>query len=177
MMVQPDMMTEKYRHPLSYFKPALGLVLLREVILGKDRFDYAFKKYTEKWAYKHPAPDDFFRTIENEAGEDLSWFWRGWFYHNWQLDVAVTSVSYANGDPANGADISLINLQKMAMPFSLEVVMEDGTKQTINVPIETWLQGYARTIHVSTTHKVKSVIIDPANLLPDSNRKNNVWKE
>jgi hypothetical protein len=177
MMVRPDMMTEKYRHPLSYFKPALGLVLLREVILGKDRFDYAFKKYTERWAYKHPAPDNFFRTIENEAGEDLSWFWRGWFYHNWQLDVAVKSVSYPNGDPANGADISLVNLQKMAMPFSLEVVMKDGTKRTINVPIETWLQGYARTIHVSTTQKVKSVTIDPANLLPDSNRKNNVWKE
>lgn len=176
-MARPDMMTEKYRHPLSYFKPALGLVLLREVILGKDRFDYAFKKYVERWAYKHPAPDNFFRTIENESGEDLSWFWRGWFYNNWQLDVAVKSVSYSNGDPANGADISLLNLQKMAMPFSLEVIMENGNKQLINVPVETWLQGFAHTIHLPTTQKVKSVTIDPEKLLPDSNRKNNIWKQ
>ena len=67
MMDRADIFTEKYRHPIEYFKPAFGLVLLREVILGHDRFDYAFKKYIEHWAFKHPAPDDFFRTMDNEA--------------------------------------------------------------------------------------------------------------
>jgi aminopeptidase N len=75
-MTQPDAIAEKYRHPLTYFKPAFGLILLREQILGKDRFDYAFKNYIHKWAYKHPQPDDFFRSMDNAAGEDLSWFWR-----------------------------------------------------------------------------------------------------
>src|SRR5678810_535001 len=130
-----------------YFKPAFGLVLLREVILGHDRFDYAFKKYIERWAYKHPSPDDFFRTMYNEAGEDLSWFWKEWFYNNWQLDLAVQSVSYSNGDATNGVDITIVNLQKMAMPFSLEVVLNDGNKQDVQLPVETWLQSSTHHLH------------------------------
>ncbi len=176
-MTRADQFTEKYRHPIEYFKPAFGLVLLREVILGHDRFDYAFQKYIQKWAYKHPSPDDFFRTIDNEAGEDLSWFWKEWFYHNWQLDLAVQSVSYSNNNAKNGADITIANLQKMAMPFALEVVLKDGSKQDIQFPVETWLQGYIHTIHLQTTQPLESVIIDPENKLPDSNRMNNAWKE
>ena len=122
MMARADQFPEKYRHPIEYFKPAFGLVMLREVVLGHDRFDYAFKKYIERWAYKHPAPDDFFRTMDDEAGEDLSWFWKEWFYNNWQLDISIQSVSYTKGNPANGADITISNLQKMAIPFTLEVV-------------------------------------------------------
>lgn len=86
-------------HPLEYFKASLGLVPLREVILGRDRFDYAFRKYTSDWAYKHSSPWDFFRELENGSGEDLAWFWRGWFFHNWKLDQAVTGVKYAGNDP------------------------------------------------------------------------------
>ncbi|MEO6812328.1 MAG: M1 family metallopeptidase [Ginsengibacter sp.] len=177
MMARADMLTEKYRHPLVYFKPAFGLVLLREVVLGKDRFDYAFKKYIERWAYKHPSPDDFFRTMDNESGEDLSWFWKEWFYNNWQLDLAVQSVSYTWGDTKNGVDITIANLQKMAMPFTLEIILKDGSKESWQLPVETWLQGYLQTVHFSTTQQVQSVIIDPENLLPDSDRTNNAWKE
>lgn len=177
MMQRADQFPEKYRHPIEYFKPAFGLVLLREVVLGHDRFDYAFKKYIERWAFKHPAPDDFFRTMDNEAGEDLSWFWKEWFYNNWQLDLAIESVTYTNGNPANGADISISNLQKMAMPFTLQVIEKGGGKKIIEVPVETWLQGDTNEIHVETTKQLGSVTIDPKNLLPDSNRKNNVWKK
>jgi hypothetical protein len=177
MMARADMLSEKYRHPLVYFKPAFGLVLLREVVLGKDRFDYAFKKYIERWAYKHPSPDDFFRTMNNEAGEDLSWFWKEWFYHNWELDMAVQSVSYKAGDAKNGVDITLMNLQKMAMPFTLQIVLKDGTKQDFKLPVETWMQSDIHTIHLNTSQSLQSVTIDPQNMLPDSNRKNNVWKE
>jgi hypothetical protein len=176
MMTRADQFTEKHRHPVEYFKAAFGLVLLREVILGHDRFDYAFKKYIERWAYKHPSPDDFFRTMDNEAGEDLSWFWKEWFYNNWQLDLAVRSVSYSKGDAKNGADITISNLQKMAMPFTLEIVLKDGSKQDLQLPVETWFQGDTHTIHLQTSQPVESVVIDPKNLLPDSNRDNNVWK-
>ncbi|MEO5650361.1 MAG: M1 family metallopeptidase [Ginsengibacter sp.] len=177
MMARADMLTEKYRHPLVYFKPAFGLVMLREIILGHDRFDYAFKKYIQRWSYKHPSPDDFFRTMDNESGEDLSWFWKEWFVNNWQLDLAVQSVSYTNDNVKNGADITLSNLQKMAMPFALEVVLKDGTKQRIQLPVETWMQASIRTIHLPTTQSLQSASIDPENILPDSNRKNNTWKE
>ena len=175
-MTRADQFTEKYRHPIEYFKPAFGLVLLREVILGHDRFDYAFKKYIEHWAYKHPSPDDFFRTIDNEAGEDLSWFWKEWFYHNWQLDLAIQSASYSDGDAKNGIDITIANLQKMAMPCTLEAVLKDGSKQDLQLPVETWLQGNTHIIHLQTTQPVDSVIIDPENKLPDNNRTNNEWK-
>ncbi len=177
MMARADMLTEKYRHPLVYFKPAFGLVLLREVILDSSRFDYAFTKYINEWAYKHPSPDDFFRTMNNEAGEDLSWFWKEWFQYNWQLDIAVQDVSYTDSDAQNGTDITLINLQKMAMPFTLEIVLNDGTKTILKLPVETWLQSSTHTIHLQTTQPLKSVVIDPDNKLPDSNRQNNVWKK
>ncbi len=176
MMARADMLSEKYRHPLVYFKPALGLVLLREVVLGHDRFDYAFKKYIERWAYKHPAPDDFFRTMNSEAGEDLSWFWKEWFYNNWQLDVAVQSVSYGDNDYKNGAEITIANMQRMAMPLTIEIILKDGTKQKINLPVETWMQGAVHTIYLQTTQPLQSVTIDPKEILPDSNRGNNVWK-
>ncbi len=177
MMDRADEFTEKYRHPIEYFKPAFGLVLLREVILGHDRFDYAFKKYIERWAFKHPAPDDFFRTIDNEAGEDLTWFWREWFQHNWRLDMAVQSVSYKDNNYKNGANITIANLQKMAMPCTVEIVLKDGSKQNLALPVETWMQSAVHTIHLQTTQPLQSVTIDPASLLPDSNRGNNSWKQ
>ncbi|MEO7314610.1 MAG: M1 family metallopeptidase [Ginsengibacter sp.] len=176
MMARADMLTEKYRHPLVYFKPAFGLVLLREQILGEDRFDYAFKKYMERWVYKHPSPDDFFRTMESESGEDLGWFWKGWFYNNWQFDVAIQSVTYTENDPKNGADIKMINLQKMALPITMEVILKDGSKMNLKLPVETWMQSAEHTIHIATREAIQSVIIDPENKLPDSNRSNNVWK-
>jgi hypothetical protein len=115
--------------------------------------------------------------MDNEAGEDLSWFWKEWFYNNWQLDIAIQTVSYTKDDPKNGVDITIANLQKMAIPFTLEVVLKGGSKEIIQVPVETWLQGSTHTIHVESNKSIQSVTIDPKNLLPDSNRKNNQWKE
>jgi hypothetical protein len=175
MMARADQFAEKYRHPIEYFKPAFGLVLLREVILGHDRFDYAFKKYIERWAYKHPSPDDFFRTMNNEAGEDLSWFWKGWFYNNWQLDLAVQSVTYPQPESKTDVAITIVNLQKMAMPCIVEIVLKDGSKQDIELPVETWLQSDTHTLRLQLPREVASVTIDPQHVLPDSNRKNNIW--
>ena len=70
------------------------MVLLREQILGPERFDWAFRKYIRDWAFKHPSPSDFFRAMESEGGEDLSYFWRGWFMNNWTMDMAVKDAQY-----------------------------------------------------------------------------------
>ena len=91
-LTRADAIREKYRHPVTYFKSALGLVLLREQILGPDRFDPAFRKFIKDWAYKHPSPSDFFRAMESEGGEDLSYWWRGWYFNNWSLDMAAKGV-------------------------------------------------------------------------------------
>ncbi|AHF15895.1 M1 family metallopeptidase [Niabella soli] len=172
----PDGMDYKYVHPLAYFKTAFGLVLLRDIILGKDRFDYAFRSYTKNWAFKHPSPVDFFRTMDNAAGEDLSWFWREWFYNNWELDQAITDVKYVDGDPAKGALITIENKEQMVMPVPLAVAERNGHTQHIRVPVEVWQLGAKHTIKVNTTSRLASVVIDPKNQLPDSNRENNKWK-
>ncbi|MEO6949888.1 MAG: M1 family metallopeptidase [Ginsengibacter sp.] len=78
--------------PNAYAKPATGLNILRETIMGRDLFDYAFKEYARRWAFKHPTPADFFRTMEDASAEDLDWFWRGWFYGIDPVDISIDSV-------------------------------------------------------------------------------------
>ncbi len=84
--------------PNAYTKPATGLNILRETIMGRELFDYAFKEYAKRWAFKHPEPADFFRTMEDASGEDLDWFWRGWFYGTDACDISLDSVKYAKPD-------------------------------------------------------------------------------
>ncbi|MCS3798259.1 M1 family metallopeptidase [Niastella sp. OAS944] len=172
MMMPADVIPEKYRHPISYFKPAYGLYLLREYILGKDRFDYAFRRYIHNWAYKHPSPEDFFRTMDNEAGEDLSWFWRGWFYNNWALDQAVQQVAVAG----NKATITIANNYKLVMPVVVQLTFNNGSTQRIELPVETWFQRTSYTFSVPVNAAVTAVTIDPDQVLPDANRENNVFK-
>jgi len=88
--------------PNAYSKPATGLNILRETIMGRQLFDYAFKEYAKRWAFKHPTPADLFRTLEDASGEDLDWFWRGWFYSTDACDISIDSVKYAKAD-VNGA--------------------------------------------------------------------------
>ena len=84
--------------PNAYSKPATGLNILRETIMGRELFDYAFKEYARRWAFKHPEPADFFRTMEDASGEDLDWFWRGWFYSTEVCDISLDTVKYAKPD-------------------------------------------------------------------------------
>jgi hypothetical protein len=81
--------------PNAYAKPATGLNILRETIMGRDLFDYSFKEYSRRWAFKHPTPADLFRTIEDASAEDLDWFWRGWFYSIDPVDIAIDTVKHA----------------------------------------------------------------------------------
>jgi len=174
-LAAPDVAPGKYRHPISYFKAAYGLTLLREVILGPERFDAAFTQYTRDWAFKHPSPSDFFRTMDSAAGEDLSWFWRGWFANNWKLDLAVTGVKYADNDPAKGAQVTVANLERMAMPSTLKVTFDDGSTTDVQVPVEAWMRNTELAVSVPGGKRIKSATIDPDGLLPDINRANNAF--
>jgi len=84
--------------PNAYSKPATALNILRETIMGRELFDYAFKEYARRWAFKHPTPADFFRTMEDASGEDLDWFWRGWFYSTDACDISLDAVKYVKAD-------------------------------------------------------------------------------
>jgi hypothetical protein len=176
LMTPADAMDYKFVHPLAYFKSAFGLVLLREVILGKDRFDYAFKQYIHNWSFKHPRPEDFFRSIENGAGEDLTWFWRGWYEHNWQLDQSIKSVTYLKGSVKNGSKVTVENKQQMVMPILVEVKEANGKHHHFTVPVEVWQKGTTTSFNVTTSSRVVSVVIDPKHQLPDTDRSNNTWK-
>jgi len=171
----PDNLKEANNGTLLYSKPSAGLVMLREQILGAERFDFAFKTYIERWAYKHPAPDDFFRTMEAASGESLQWFWRGWFENNWQLDQAVRTVRYVDDDPTKGAFITIDNLEKMAMPLTIEIKTVSGKTDRVNYTAEIWERNVSWSFKYPSTEAIESVTIDPDHKLPDANLANNVW--
>ncbi|MBL7698176.1 MAG: M1 family metallopeptidase [Chitinophagaceae bacterium] len=158
-----------------YRKPAFGLQLLRENILGKERFDSAFRYYTHQWAYKHPTPFDFFHAIENHSGETLDWFWRGWFQDQWKIDLGVTDVSYPNGNVSQGAIITIKCYERLPMPVTVSVKEENGKSGTVTLPVEIWQHGDTwKFIYNSTSH-VQQVVLDPQATLSDVDLSDNVW--
>ena len=155
----------------AYFKPGYGLRLLRDYILGKERFDAAFRTYIERWKYKHPLPEDFFRTIENVAGEDLDYFWRGWFYNVEKFDQAITSVQNNTGNTT----ISLQNKGGLILPTVIEITFTNGSKMRRAIPAEAWSLSNTFMTTIPTGDKtVRTVKIDPDGLTPDEDRSNDV---
>ncbi|UTF94278.1 M1 family metallopeptidase [Elizabethkingia anophelis] len=172
----PDAMRESSIGALAYYKPGTALKILRNNVIGKERFDKAFREYINRWAYKHPVPDDFFRTMENVAGEDLGWFWRSWIQNNWKLDQAISGVKYVDNNYTKGAVITIQNLEKMPMPVDLRIQFKDGSHQDMSLPVEIWRRNTEWTFKVPTTKEIQTVIIDPDGNFPDINPSNNVWK-
>ncbi|HMU10631.1 MAG TPA: M1 family metallopeptidase [Ferruginibacter sp.] len=175
-LLTPDAMKERNIGVALYFKPGLGLALLRKEILGPDRFDYAFKEYIKRWAYKHPTPWDFFRTMDNVAGEDLSWFWKAWFMENYKFDQAIASVTYDNNDAAKGAVVNIVNMEQMALPVNISYETKSGVKGSIKLPVEVWNNTNNWKVKLPTTEELKSVTLDEAKVFPDMNFKNNSWQ-
>lgn len=163
-LMPADAYTWPLSHPVSYFKGAYGMVLLREQILGKQRFDWAFRQYIRDWAYKHPSPSDFFREMASEGGEDLGWFWRGWYMNHWRYDMAVTKIA--------GDTVTLVNRGQLVLPTTVEVRYADGSTTRFVVPVETW---ESKGEMVWTGEKpVASATVDPDHVLPDDDRANNI---
>jgi Peptidase family M1 domain len=155
-------------HPVSYFKGAYGMVLLREQILGPERFDWAFRKYIRDWAYRHPSPSDFFREMDSEGGEDLSYFWRGWYMNNWKFDLAV--------DKIDGDAVTISNRGQLVLPATVEAKFTDGTSVRTKIPVEAWLSKATMVWLVEGGKTISSVVIDPDHVLPDDDRSNNEKK-
>jgi len=173
-MTLPDQVQRGNLGEVAYYKPAVGLRILRETVIGTELFDEAFREYIERWAYKHPTPDDFFNTMEDVTGHDLDWFWRGWFQKTWNLDQSVDSLRYVNGDPANGALISISNHRRMVMPVIMKLTLADGSTSTVNLPVQVWQRGDTWTASVDTEQAVARVELDPEGELPDIDPSNNI---
>ena len=174
-MSEPDALKEANIGVALYSKPGYALTLLRDEILGPKIFDYAFQTYIKRWAYKHPTPWDFFRTMENAAGEDLGWFWKGVFIKNYKLDQAITGVNYVQEDSSKGALVTIENLDRMAMPVYLQYQTGSGKTGMVKIPVEVWQNGHTWVQKLNTNEKLKSVIIDPDHIFPDINFENNSW--
>ncbi len=166
----PDQIRREGLGFLAYRKPGAGLVLLRDYILGPERFDPAFRTYIDRWAFKHPQPADFFRTIEDVAGEDLSWFWRGWFFSTDVLDQAVASVIGRN----NATVVKVAHREGLLMPVEVELAFDDGSIERRRLPVEAFFLDDAHAITVDRAGLI-GVTLDPDGLLPDIDRSNNTW--
>ena len=157
---------------VGYQKPALMLQTLRYEVLGKDRFDNAFREYIRTWAYKHPTPADFFRLMRDASGMELDWFWRDWIFTTARLDQSVDSIT----TDANGhVKIALSNRGTMTMPAEMLLTFADGTAETVRLPVEMWNLGPRFIYTVSSTNAVRRVEVDPRSVMPDVDRSNNAW--
>jgi hypothetical protein len=173
----PDVVQQDNLGIAAYLKPGAMLTSLREVVLGPERFDAAFREYINRWAFKHPTPWDFFHSLENVSGEDLGWFWRAWVLNNWKLDQTVKEVKYKDNTPGKGSSITIESLEKMPMPVTVLIVESNGTEHRLDLPVEVWQRGATYTFDMPTTSEIKEVKLDPDNKLPDADRKNNSWKK
>jgi hypothetical protein len=156
----------------GYQKPALMMQMLRYEVLGKDRFDAAFRDYIKTWAFKHPTPADFFRLMRDQSGMELDWFWRDWIYTTARLDQAVDSVTRAS----NGvSSVVLTNRGTMTMPAELRITFDDGTNSVVKLPVDMWNLGDRFSYRVPGTKAIRSVEVDARRALPDIDRSNNTW--
>ncbi|RYD83407.1 MAG: M1 family peptidase [Sphingobacteriales bacterium] len=127
--------------PNAYSKPATGLNILRETIMGRDLFDYSFKEYARRWAFKHPTPADLFRTMEDASAVDLDWFWRGWFYGTDACDISLDTVKWANLNPEGGNRTTKgsTNTQPVSKPIlnSFEDISKVRNREDKSIVFET----------------------------------------
>lgn len=158
---------------MFYDKTAQVLAALRGV-LGEATFHRAFREYGLRWIGRHPYPYDFFNTISNVAGADLSWFWTTWFYQPWPLDQAIASVETRS----DSTEITIEDRGLAPMPVVLAITRAGGAVQRVTVPVSVWLGGARRhVVRVAASPAVTNVVIDPDQLFPDVDRTNQVWPE
>jgi len=175
-MLAADRVNPRLLGQVEYDKPATGLYLLRHHILDDTtRFDAAFREYIRRWAYRHPTPADFFRTMEDALGEDLSWFWRGWFYRTDVLDQAIDSVRTRADSSGTWAWIFLSSPGSLPCPVDLRLSYAGGDTADVRLPVEVWLRGNRYAYARKVPGEVVRAEIDPGQNFPDVRRENNVW--
>ena len=182
-MVESDLIHKDFGNN-GYAKPATGLVMLREQVLGEELFDAAFREYSQKWMFKKPQPVDFYRSLEDGAGELLNWFWRGWFYTTHHNDQALTSVSSQSSEELVGNTdrgqsyyrVQVDNDGGLVMPLHIGVTYQDGSSETIKLPADIWRNNELTfTYGLFTNQTIVEVVLDPDEVFADINRDNNTW--
>jgi hypothetical protein len=158
-------------YTLYYDKTSQVLATLRS-ILGDSTFHRAFREYGHRWVGKHPYPYDFFNTMADVSGRDLSWFWSTWLYEAWPLDQAIESVTQ------RGDSVSVVIEDRglAPMPVRLAITRAGGAVQRVELPVDAWLRGERQqTVHVAATPAITKIEIDPDAHFPDVDRRNQAW--
>ncbi len=174
----PDRIDPRLLGVSAYVKPSVGLQLLRQEILGPEAFDDAFRTYIRRWAYKHPTPSDFFRTMEDVGGRRLDWFWRGWFEENARYDQAVDTVITRQSGDTSKVIVAYGNHERGVLPIRAHFTFTDGSTADYNYPAEVWSTNSVRYVRrYSFVGKTLAKLeIDPESRIPDITRANNSWK-
>ncbi len=179
----------------AYGKPATALNILRESVMGRELFDYAFREYAQRWAFKHPSPADFFRSMEDASSFDLDWFWRGWFFTNDHVDLSINEVNVLTGEDLKNKfkkvpdafkdfindetyyyEMTFENIGGLVMPIFLEFEFEDGSKVEQRIPAEIWRMTGDKVSKVFTFEKkAVSISLDPKFETADVDVENNYW--
>ncbi|MEN8375441.1 MAG: M1 family metallopeptidase [Gemmatimonadota bacterium] len=155
----------------SYRKPATLLALLRGV-LGDERFEAAYREFHARWRFKHPYPWDFFRTMEDVTGRDLSWFWGSFYDETWTVDHSVDGMSVFEDGSAR---ITIRDLGDAPLPVPVSVTRADGSTVELMVPVERWLLGHrTATLLLEPGAPPTRVEASPSMAWPDVDRSNNV---
>ncbi len=175
LMTAPDDIDPSALGAIGYRKPAVVMLTLRNHVIGPDLFDTAFREYTRTWTFKHPTPGDFFRSIENSAGEDLSWFWRSFLYTSDVLDIGIDSVSTRVVEGQTFAAIALRRNTSVPFPVRLRVAYGDGTTQDFSLPVHIWAQGNRFDAVIPVRGTVTGVRLWPDASVPDWNASNDTW--
>ena len=173
----PDRIDPRKLGFTEYTKTSVGLQLLRQEILGPEAFDEAFRAYTSRWAFKHPTPTDFFRTMESVGGMRLDWFWREWFYEDPHFDQAIESVQATDSSGVQHVLVVYGNRARGVLPIRARFSFSDGTTQDYIYPALVWSTNTSRyTREYDFTGKtVKRIDLDPDHRLVDVDRTNNTW--
>jgi hypothetical protein len=180
-MTAPDHVAIDALANVAYEKPAAVLLALRDHVIGREAMDRAMREYVHRWSYKHPTPADFFRTVENVSGQDLSWFWRGYFYSTDVLDIGIDSVvthSPAVRDTTSGTTVSIYLRRHTSLifPVELRLKLADGSTPDVRFPVDIWARGAAIEVQVPVTSKVVGARLWPdRTAIPDLRPDNDVW--
>jgi hypothetical protein len=160
----------------EYMKTAAVLEMLRRDVMGPELFDKGMRTYVQRWAYKHPTPMDFFRTMNDVAGKNLDWFWREWFLETPQFDQAIDSVAVTSSGNAEHVTVGYRNKQAGVMPLLVRFTFSDSTTKDFTYPADIWKSDAMYTASYDFSGKtVKQIQIDPERHFIDVGRTDNTW--
>ena len=175
LMTPPDRINPAALGAIGYRKPGAVMLALRNHVVGQEAFDRAMREYARRWAFKHPTPGDFFRTMESMTGQDLAWYWRSFWYTDDVLDIAIDSVRTTTQDGQALAIVAMHRTTSIPFPVELRLRFADGSTQDARIPVEIWSSAERVEATVPVKAAVTGARLWPDPSVPDWNASNDAW--